>query len=140
MDQSQFERLKRIFGYDSLHQPESIIPLLFNQAPKQADMVADMIKARFSHPPVQSLLSKLSPENTLAAKLLQTIQPPTLLIWGQQDRIFPGMADFFKQNLPSGTQILEPAHFTHSPYIEGNMDQELSDMMFTWASQLKTIN
>ena len=41
-------------------------------------------------------------------------------------------AGFFKQCLPASTRVLEPAHFTHSPYIEGEMDRELAGLMQDW--------
>lgn len=140
MQPEQHERLLKIFGHDSIQEPHKVIPLLFNKTPAQSDLVADIIKAQFSYAPTQSLLRKLGPENTLIPEKLNAIKLPTLLIWGQQDRIFPGMVDFFKQNLPAHTQILEPTHFTHSPYVEDSMDQELTEMMVTWADSLPKLN
>ncbi|PIQ23128.1 hypothetical protein COW36_00185 [bacterium (Candidatus Blackallbacteria) CG17_big_fil_post_rev_8_21_14_2_50_48_46] len=130
----QYDRLRQIFAHDSTEKPESLLPLLFNKQLANPGLVADLIKARFSDPRVQVLMQKLTPESTLQPQTLQKLSMPTLLIWGQKDRIFPGMLPFFKQNLPPQAQVLEPAEFTHSPYIEGKMDQELSELMFSWAT------
>jgi pimeloyl-ACP methyl ester carboxylesterase len=131
--EQDYTRLRQIFAHDSVAEPYSLLPLLFNKKLKNPSSVAMMIQARFSEPRVQSLMSRLSPEHTLEPQQLAKLKMPTLLIWGQQDRIFPNMLPFFKAHLPPQTEILEPPLFTHSPYLEGTMDRELHLMMTQWA-------
>jgi pimeloyl-ACP methyl ester carboxylesterase len=116
----------------------SLIPLLFNEPPFWQGMGAWVLQNRFSAPGVQFLLTRLDPSSAFAPAQLRGLQPPTLLIWGQQDRIFPTEVDYFKQHLPPQTAVIEPAHFTHSPYLEAGMERELGQLMITWLKTLPT--
>ncbi len=133
---ADYERLRQIFARDSIEEPYSLLPLLFNKELKAPGLVALLLQARFSQPRVKALMAQLSPEMTLPPEHLQTLPMPTLLIWGQQDRIFPDMLPYFKAHLPPRAEMLEPPLFTHSPYIEGDMDRELHDLMVQWATRV----
>ena len=135
-DDPAYQRLRQIFAHDTIEEPYSILPLLFNKKLAAPGVVAMMIQARFSQPRVKALMERLSPEMTLPPEHLQKLNMPTLLIWGGQDRIFPDMLPYFKAHLPPQAEILEPSFFTHSPYIEGEMDRELHQLMVQWATRV----
>lgn len=136
LNTDEYRRLQQIFVSDSTQHPEVLIPLLFNEPPFWQGVGAWVLQNRFSAPGVQFLLTRLDPSSAFEPAQLQALKPPTLLIWGQQDRIFPTEVDYFKRHLPAQTQILEPAHFTHSPYLEGGMERELGQMMLQWLKAL----
>lgn len=136
---TQSQHLSDIFLNDSQNNPQKLIPLLFNQAPAGADLFAVALKARFGTPGLQAVMSQLTPDNiTFTKAQLQSVSVPTLLIWGKADRIFPQEAAYFKSNLPARyTTIIEPENFTHSPYIESPMENELSQITLDWLKRLK---
>lgn len=134
----EYQRLQQIFVKDTTQKPEVLIPLLFNEPPFWQGMGAWVLQNRFSAPGVQFLLTRLDPSSAFAPAQLQGLQPPTLLIWGQQDRIFPTEVAYFKQYLPPQTQVIEPAHFTHSPYLEAGMERELGQLIIAWLKTLPT--
>lgn len=136
----QSQHLSTIFLDYSQNAPQKMLPLLFNQLPPGSDLFAASLKSRFAAPPLQELMHKLTPETmTFSKEQLRRLEVPTLLIWGKADRIFPEEARYFKENLPASTiTVLEPEHFTHSPYLEAPMDKELSQLTVNWLSSLTT--
>jgi pimeloyl-ACP methyl ester carboxylesterase len=136
LQEPEYLRLQQIFGHDSTQKPEVLLPLLFNQPPPMADTVATFLQGRFSTPGIQGLLKRLDRESCLKPEQLQKLKLPVLLIWGKQDRVFPEELAFFKQALPPHARIIEPEHFTHSPYIEPGMDHELVQLMRDWSEDL----
>lgn len=132
MNPEQYKRLENIFLVDSTQHPEKLLPLLFNTLPPNIELSAGLLQARFSGIRMQTFMSYLDADTMLQPEQISDLEMPILLIWGQQDRIFPGLLPFFKNNVPPQTQILEPENFTHSPYIEGSMDAELSALILNW--------
>lgn len=135
-EQAKF--LSRIFLEYSQNAPEKMIPLLFNQPPPGAEMFSESLRARFSTPRMRALLTKIAPEDmAFAAPQLQSLTMPTLLIWGKADRIFPEEVAYFKNHLPAQATVIEPEHFTHSPYLESPMENELSQLTRNWLNTLR---
>ena len=74
---------------------------------------------------------------TFSTAQLNSLKVPTLLIWGKADRIFPKEAAYFKAHLPADkTAVFEPEHFTHSPYLEAPMGEQLSQITLHWLNTL----
>lgn len=138
LDEAQYHDLRRVFAEDSTQHPERLVDLLYNEPPAYRDLAAQFLRERFAAPPVQAYLNQLGPTLFLQPSELQHLAMPTLLIWGQQDKVFPGQLAFFKQNLPPQCRIVEPAHFTHSPYIEGQMEAELGNLLLEWSQEQAT--
>jgi pimeloyl-ACP methyl ester carboxylesterase len=135
---TQSQHLSTIFLDYSQNAPQKMLPLLFNNLPAGADLFAASLKSRFASPGLQALMPKLTPESmTFSTAQLRNLRVPTLLIWGKADRIFPEEAAYFKSHLPGATTtVIEPEHFTHSPYLEGTMSEELSQFTLNWLKNL----
>lgn len=134
---ASYAELGQIFLYESQQAPESLLARLFNQPPPFAPELAQLLRARFAAPEVQALMQQLTPDISLAPAAVQGLQPPVLLIWGQSDRIFSEGLDFYKQHLPARRQIVEPPHFTHSPYLEAQMEAELGQLLLEYWRSLQ---
>lgn len=128
----QYQDLKRIFNQEVIHTPEKMIPRIFNQPPLAAGLVAYALQGRYKQPGVRSLVLHFEQKNALQPENLQKLTMPVLLIWGQQDRILEGQLPFFKAHLPEHTTFVEPEHFTHGPYLEGDMAEDLHREMLGW--------
>ena len=133
VDANEARRLRQVFGEQSTAQPEALIPLLYNEPPAWQGAIRPFLYSRFAQPGVQALIRRLDGHRFHDPTQLRQLQMPVLLIWGLQDKIFPVGVDFFRQALPPQTHVIEPPHFTHSPYIEGQMDRELSQLIVNWA-------
>ncbi len=137
---AQSAHLSKIFLDYSQHAPHKMVPLLFNKPPADSQLLGSLLGARFSTPNLKALMPKLRPlETIIPPERLAQLPMPVLLIWGKNDRIFPEEVQYFKQPLQSTAKntVIEPTHFTHSPYIEGHMAQELSDLMVEWLKTLR---
>lgn len=135
MSETQYQELLHLFQHDSTNNPMEIVRRLFNELPPRPELTARMIQARFSTPQLQAFMQLISRDSMLQPRHLQTLKMPVLLVWGQKDRFFPGQLPFFQANLPAGSEIVQPPDFTHSPYLEGQMDQQLVKLMLNWSQR-----
>jgi pimeloyl-ACP methyl ester carboxylesterase len=77
------------------------------------------VKRKFANPQLQALLVTLGPSDLLRPDDLSKLEVPTLLWWGEDDRILPPASfEFFKKHLPAGSIIEKPPRMSHSPYLE----------------------
>lgn len=68
---------------------------------------------------VRSLLASVGYDDFLSAEDLETLRPPTYLIWGQREKLLPEACfDFYARHLPSAAWIERPVEFGHTPYLE----------------------
>lgn len=124
LSEGQMQKLQGIFAHETQHTPASFLARLYNQPPALGWLVAREVQLRFRQPGLQAVIQTFDPENLLRPEDLQQLQVPTLMIWGQQDRILEDQVHFFRDHLPAHAHILEPSHFTHCPYME--MPEELA--------------
>lgn len=124
LSEAQLHKLHGIFAHETQHTPAAFLARLYNQPPALGWLVAREVQLRFRQPGLQAVIQTLDPEHLLRPEDLQQIQVPTLMIWGQQDRILEDQVHFFREHLPDHAHILEPDHFTHCPYME--MPEELA--------------
>lgn len=106
--------------FSSMHRqhPRALIERFYHKPPPFSRLVARELQQRFSTPRLQSFMAHINAEMTLSPEDLARIDIPTLVIWGQQDRILVRQLEFFKQHMPEQVEFLEPAHYSHTPYLE----------------------
>lgn len=114
----QLQQLHGIFAHETQQQPSAFLARLYNQPPALGWLVAKEVQLRFRKPGLQAVIQQFNPEHLLTPEDLQHLTVPTLMIWGQQDRILENQVHFFRAHLPEHVRILEPRHFTHCPYME----------------------
>jgi len=77
------------------------------------------IRDRFRHPELRRLLDGLTNADMLQAAELAGLVPPTLLIWGREERILPrSHLAFFADHLPETAEIEEWPDFGHCGFLE----------------------
>ena len=70
-------------------------------------------------PEAQSLIRNLKPGDGLNPKRLQNLDIPTLLIWGERERILPPSSiEKLLKFAPKDFQLLQPKVFSHTPQKE----------------------
>lgn len=124
VDPEKLQKLRDIFESASAERTAEFVERLYNRPPAYRRLMEEEIKMRFGKEELRQILAHFDPEHLLSPEELQAIQVPTLLIWGQQDRILEEHVEFYRTHKPGHFQLEEPAHFTHCPYME--MPEELA--------------
>lgn len=119
IDDATFASVRKIFAELSQQQPDELLARLYNRPmPVYRWFAAREIRLRFARPELKEFMNYFRPEFNFTPEQMQSITVPTLVIWGQQDRILENQLDFFKQHMPSHVRFLEPSHYSHAPYLE----------------------
>lgn len=93
--------------------------MLASSPPGFRHVLAHAIRGRFTNPHLQELLGRLHPEDLLHPGELAALAMPTLVLWGQQERILPpDNLDFFRRHLPRHAQLEVWERFGHCGYLE----------------------
>ncbi len=92
---------------------------LFVKPPLSLLLFADELRKMMSSETVKSIVAGSSPADLLHGEQLQQLSMPTLLIWGQSEKLLPyeGLA-FFRAHLPAHAEIHEVKGFGHMPQME----------------------
>lgn len=70
-------------------------------------------------PTVQSIRSEVKAEDSVTEEMLRGLSMPTLLIWGQQEKLLPYESiDYFRAHLPKHAEVHEVRLFGHMPQME----------------------
>lgn len=126
-----FAKVRQIFGEISQQKPDDLVERIYTKPPLYRWFVAKELQMRFAKPHLRELMAYFKPEYNFTHAEMQQIDIPTLVIWGRQDRILENQLDFFKQTMPKHVRFLEPAHFSHTPYIEHSL--ELAHQIYSFA-------
>ena len=77
------------------------------------------VRDRLRRPVVQSLLGNLEHARFLTTDEAQRLAPPTLLLWGTDERVLPeACLDWFRCHLPDSVTIERPEGWGHSAHLE----------------------
>jgi pimeloyl-ACP methyl ester carboxylesterase len=61
----------------------------------------------------------VKPEDLVTEAMLSGLSMPTLLIWGQQEKLLPYESiDYFRAHLPKTAEVHEVRAFGHMPQME----------------------
>ncbi len=118
ISESEITDLRQFFTRMDLQTPRELIKRFYHKPPLFSRLVANELQQRFSSPRLQSFMQHINADMNLSPEDLAQIEIPTLVVWGQQDRILVRQLDFFKQNMPGHVEFLEPEHYSHTPYLE----------------------
>lgn len=133
VDPEKLEKLRQIFASATQDRPGEFVNRLYNTPPVYRKLMEEEIRLRFASEGMRRIFEHFDPLNLLTPADIQSIQVPTLLIWGKQDRILEEHVEFYRTHKPSHFKLEEPAHFTHCPYME--MPEELAIRIRDFARQ-----
>jgi pimeloyl-ACP methyl ester carboxylesterase len=84
----------------------------------KAHLVAPGIRRTFADPRLQAWLASLGDRDFLTPEEVRSV-PPTVLVWGEHERILPGSAlAFWSEHLPAHASIVRPERLGHSPHLD----------------------
>jgi pimeloyl-ACP methyl ester carboxylesterase len=113
----------------------AFLDMLVTRPPWYRRVVENVLRDRFMHPPVKELLKNITPDALLKPSEVESIQQPTLFIWGKADTLMGPQINFFKAHLPSHAEIAEPEHFGHCPFLD--QPKDCTRMAIEFATALK---
>jgi pimeloyl-ACP methyl ester carboxylesterase len=116
---SEVEVLRRSFRLRSHAEALAFVDRVFARPPRMRPLLAWGTRRKLSHASVQALLDALPTEAMLDADELRGLPMPTLVVWGQGDRVLPASSRrWFRDALPRLGHFVEPEGLGHSPYLE----------------------
>lgn len=115
----ELDALIATFDLDTAKKARAFMRRLFHQRHWWQRLAARDLRRRLAHPPVRSLLAQAGVEDQLDPRDVAALPMPVLFMWGEAERVLPpSHLAWFREHLPAGARVLEPAHFGHSAYVE----------------------
>jgi pimeloyl-ACP methyl ester carboxylesterase len=117
--EARFQQLLQSFQVQDAKGARVLAHKLFVKPPLSLLLFADELRKMMSSDTVKSIVAGISPADLVQGAQLSALPMPTLLIWGQSEKLLPyeGL-DFFRAHLPAHAEIHEVKGFGHMPQME----------------------
>lgn len=119
--EGELESLRSYYQLQSRADAKALIERMFHRSPRGLSLLAGDFLRRFSAPAVSRVLLTANAANspTFAPEELSSLKMPTLLLWGESERLLPFQGiDFFRSNLPRHAHIEVLPKCGHIPQLE----------------------
>lgn len=115
----RFAALLQSFRVEDTRGARQLAHKLFARPPLGMLLFADELRKMVSTPAVQHVVGAVTVDDLVTTEELARLVMPTLLIWGQSEKLLPyeGL-DFFRSHLPAHAEIHEVKGFGHMPQME----------------------
>lgn len=114
---AEMDELRTLFEVDTLAKAVSFIHRLHAKPVWYARAIAPGVAARFRAAPMRLLLERLRPEQALTPADMARMPGPSLVLWGQRERVLPhSSVAFFRDHL-LGT-VETPEDWGHCPQLD----------------------
>lgn len=98
---------------------KAFVDTTFHSAPAPMPLMRPGLRARLLDPTVRDLFSRIRPGDLLTPADLAAVRAPTVLVWGDAERLLPASAlSFFAANLGGPVRTVRIARAGHAPYVE----------------------
>lgn len=117
--EARFQQLLESFQVRDAKGARVLARKLFVKPPLSLLLFADELRKMMSSETVKSIVAAISTADLVQGAQLSALKMPTLLIWGQSEKLLPyeGL-DFFRTHLPAHAEIHEVKGFGHMPQME----------------------
>ena len=117
--EARFQQLIESFQVHDAKGARVLAHKLFVKPPLSLLLFADELRKMMSSDTVKSIVAGISTADLVQGSQLRALPMPTLLIWGQSEKLLPyeGL-DFFRAHLPAHAEIHEVKGFGHMPQME----------------------
>ncbi len=110
------EAARKTFIIESLADAREFIARILPGNRWYAGLLARGIHRRMAQPFLRELLSGVSNDHALQPRQLAALPMPVLLMWGEEDPVFPKEHfEFWRANLPRHATVQRPAGWGHVP-------------------------
>lgn len=107
---------------------------LFHRAPLLAILFASELRKMHATPAVVAMRQHAQARSHIPPDLLKTLRAPTLLLWGESEKLLPReQLDWYRAHLPRGARIEVVKGFGHVPQVE--RPRELVERLREFAAQ-----
>lgn len=120
MTAEELEDVRRTFHFPTHQAALAFVDRLFVRPSRLRHLFAWGVRQTFGPPHIQQLVSHLEPAHLLREDELAALAVPTLLLWGEHDRILPMTnLEFFRRALPAHATVELHRGAGHTPFLEG---------------------
>jgi pimeloyl-ACP methyl ester carboxylesterase len=119
LSEERMAGLLKSFQVDDVKGARALAHKLFAKPPLAMLLMADELRKMVSTDTVRSIVAEVKPEDSVSPEALRALTMPTLLIWGQREKLLPYEAvDYFRAHLPAHAEVHEVRGFGHMPQME----------------------
>jgi pimeloyl-ACP methyl ester carboxylesterase len=119
MQEHEWRTLLGAFRIHSTEDARRFFAKLYHRQPWFVPLIAHEFRGMLTRPEWRDLLDDLSPDAALTPEQLAGLSVPTLLLWGQSERLLPASnLAYFRTHLPEHAIIEEPEGFGHCPHLD----------------------
>jgi pimeloyl-ACP methyl ester carboxylesterase len=119
MKSEELEEFVGHFILDNHTKALDFVDKLFHRPHRFRHLLAWGVRHQFRRPGVAQLLSGLETADLLRPEELEKLTMPTLVLWGERDRVLrPAHREFFEAHLPAGAVVERLARYGHVPHME----------------------
>lgn len=119
LSDAHVDGLKKSFTVTNTAEARAMTKRLFHKAPLPFLLFASELKTLYMQPTVTSVLQEVQASDYVTEEMLAALAMPTLLIWGQSEKLLPYESlAYFRANLPKHAEIEEVKDFGHMPQME----------------------
>ncbi len=119
LTQERFEALVQSFALTDLKSARVFANKLFAKPPLAMLLFAGELRNLVGTETVKAIVKEVGPADAVTEAMLARLTMPTLLIWGQREKLLPyeGLA-YFRAHLPPSAEVHEVEGFGHMPQME----------------------
>lgn len=111
--------LLRAMTVESPAEARELTRRLFHRAPLPALWLSSQLMKMYGSPAVRHFVASAKPSDCLPPDVLSALSMPTLLLWGQSEKLLPYESiDYFRAHLPPHAEIHIVEGFGHVPQME----------------------
>jgi pimeloyl-ACP methyl ester carboxylesterase len=119
VDEARLVELFRCLRVQSNQEARALTQRLFHRAPLPALWLSHEVRSTYCTAAVQAILAESRPSDHLDPSVLQQLRVPTVLIWGQSEKLLPYEGvEYFRSHLPPHAQVQVVEGFGHVPQME----------------------
>ncbi len=115
----RLETTLKNFDINTNSEARSFARKLFAKPSLTVLALAGEFRAMMNNPTVRSIRKEVTLEDAVTESMLGGMTLPTLLIWGQQEKLLPYESiDYYRAHLPKTAEVHEVRNFGHMPQVE----------------------
>jgi pimeloyl-ACP methyl ester carboxylesterase len=115
----EWQSLLDSFRMQTTEDARRLLSRLYHRTPIYMPAFASGLRTSLQRKAVVDMLQSVTPLDLLSAERLGELTVPTLLLWGQSERLLPASSlVYFRRHLPAHVVIEEPEGFGHCPHID----------------------
>lgn len=117
--EAELDALRRTFDMGNHRDTVAFLERIYHRPPWFAPLVAGEVRELMQRRVVRDLLLSATPDHAPTPAEIGAITAPTLLLWGQSERLLPATAlAYFRANLPAHAVVEEPHGVGHCPHFD----------------------